>query len=466
MRTNAPATHSERTHEGGLARTPTPMHQLLRQVSTCLLFERTYYSDGNTIAQEIADTCRRVEPREIARVAVLARTVLKLRHVPLFLLTQLDKRRAEAPAGLLAATVAEVVQRPDELSELLALIQKENDGKSLKKVLSAQVKKGLARAFRKFNAYQLGKWNRATAIKLRDVLFLCHPKPENDEQKVLWAQLASNTLPTPDTWEVALSGGANKREAWTRLLRERKLGYIALLMNLRNMEEAKVDRGLVSQALAAGAGKSKALPFRFVSAAKAAPGFAQDLSDAMLLAVDRSQPLRGKTFLLLDVSGSMDVPISAKATLHRWEAGAALGILLREVCDQCRVFTFSEQLVEVPNLRGLALLPGVRDSQAHRGTYLATATRTLFEKAGKPDRLIVVTDEQSGDGEGQLPEGVRGYVVNVAAERPALQLSRRWHRVSGFSERLVEWIRVEEMPESVDLAPAADLRDGDEGTEE
>lgn len=442
MRTNAAAVHTQRTYEGGMARTPKAPAQLLRQVSTCMLFEDTFYSKGSTIATEIAETCKCVPVEEIARVAILAREDLKLRHVPLFLLAQLDHRRAEAK-GLVSATVERVVQRPDELAELLSVIQKSNEGRPLKRVLSAQIKKGLARAFRKFNAFQLAKWNRDNSIKLRDVLFLCHAKPKDDEQSATWKALVNGTLESPDTWEVALSAGADKRETWERLLTDERLGYIALLMNLRNMEEARVSRPLVERALLSGAEKSRALPFRFVSAAKHAPAYAQALSDAMLKAVSR-EPLKGTTLLLLDVSGSMDVPVTGKSTLMRWEAGAALGILLREVCESARVYTFSDQLVEVMNLRGLAMLNGVRDSQPHSSTRLSEALKAMLKHAGAPDRVIVVTDEQTHDGIAPLPDGVRGYLVNVAAERPALELSGRWHRVNGFSERIVDWIRFEE----------------------
>ena len=37
------------------------------------------------------------------------------------------------------------------------------------------------------------------------------------------------------------AGGGDKRERWERSLRERKLGALALLRNLRNMHDSKVD---------------------------------------------------------------------------------------------------------------------------------------------------------------------------------------------------------------------------------
>ena len=86
-------------------------------------------------------------------------------------------------------------------------------------------------------------------MKLRDVLFLSHAKPRDEAQAALWKRLIAGELVAPDTWEVALSSGADKREAWERLLTERKLGALALLRNLRNMQEAQVREELVVESL-------------------------------------------------------------------------------------------------------------------------------------------------------------------------------------------------------------------------
>jgi len=101
-----------------------------------------------------------------------------------------------------------------------------------------------------------------SCIKLRDVLFLSHAKPRDAAQAGVWKKLIWGRLNPPDTWEVALSSGADKREAWERLLREQKLGALALLRNLRNMREAGVDESLVLSALET-MSTARVLPFRF-----------------------------------------------------------------------------------------------------------------------------------------------------------------------------------------------------------
>ncbi len=127
----------------------------------------------------------------------------------------------------------------------------------------------------------------------------------------------------------------------------------------------------------------------------------------------------------------------------RLDAAGALAVLLREVCESCRVFTFSNELIEVPNLRGLALLSGINQSQRHGGTELRRSLLALKRHIPIADRVIVVTDEQTSDGDEMLWTR-RGYVCNVAPYKPGLELSGGWHRINGWSERIVDWIRAEE----------------------
>jgi hypothetical protein len=180
---------------------------------------------------------------------------MHLRHVPLFLIRELARQKG---AGRLVADTLE--QRADELGEFALY------WKARKEPLSAGVKRGLAKAFTKFDAYQLAKYNRENTVKLRDVLFLCHAKPKNTEQAETWKKLVENTLESPDTWEVALSAGKDKRETWERLLREGKVGGMAVLRNLRLMLAAGVPPKLIAERLEKGI--ARALPFRFVTAAR------------------------------------------------------------------------------------------------------------------------------------------------------------------------------------------------------
>jgi 60 kDa SS-A/Ro ribonucleoprotein len=254
-----------RTHEAAPARHISNELQLRRSVLACLLWESQFYEDGVEIAGRIAELVPKVEPERVAPLAVEAREQMKLRHAPLLLVREMARHKTHR--GLVAETLERVIQRADELCEFVAIYWK--DGRV---PLSGQVKKGLAAAFPKFDEYQLAKYDRGGPIKLRDVLFLSHAKPRDDQQAGVWKKLIWGRLAVPDTWEVALSAagagnGVSKREAWTRLVTENKLGALALLRNLRNLREAGVDEKLVLSALES-MNTQRVLPFRLLAAAR------------------------------------------------------------------------------------------------------------------------------------------------------------------------------------------------------
>ena len=430
-----------RTHEGGVAATISPLQALRRSVSACLLWESEFYEDGRTIADRIVELATQVTPVELAALAVDVRSHLNLRHAPLLLAAVLA--RTGRGSRLVGDTIAGAIQRADELAEFLAVYARLNGvaPSALKPKLSAQVKRGLALAFRNFDAYQLAKYDRAGPVRLRDALFLCHAKPVDEAQDALWKALIAGTLPTPDTWEVGLSAaleeGVTKverdRGVFTRLLTERKLGYLALLRNLRNMVGAGVDRKLVIEALVARRGADRVLPFRYVAAARACPELAPTL-DQVLTAAIALDPLPGRTAVLVDVSGSMTERLSARSDLTRMDAAAALAAILPGEVD---TFSFSNYLAHVGETRGLGGIDMIIGSQGHQGTALGEALRQL---PGGYDRLVVITDEQASDHVAAPSSIERCYLINVASARNGVGYGPRWVHLDGFSERVIRWI--------------------------
>ncbi len=426
-----------RTHEGAVGRNISTELQLRRSVLACLLWESQFYEDGVEIAGRIAELVPKVAAEKVAALAVEARSKMKLRHAPLLLVREMARHASHR--ALVADTLATVIQRADELAEFIAIYWK--DGRV---PLSAQVKKGLAAAFPKFDEYALAKYDRGGPIKLRDVLFLAHAKPRDEAQAEVWKRLIAGELAVPDTWEVALSSGANKREAWERLLREQKLGALALLRNLRNMREADVDERLVLAALST-MSTARVLPFRFLAAARYAPQWEEALEQAMLKCLGSpekaQEKLTGKTMVLVDVSGSMTAPLSRQSGMQRTDAAYGLAVLLREIGEKVGVFSFSDNLVEVPPRRGFALRDAIDASQPHSSTMLGKAVEELNKKE-RYDRLIVITDEQAHD---TVPAAKgKGYVINVASYKNGVGYGK-WTHIDGWSESVVEYIRTLEL---------------------
>lgn len=416
-----------RTHEGAPAKRITAEQALRRSVLACLLWESQFYEDGVEIAGRIRELVPRVEAAKVAALAVEAREAMKLRHAPLYLVREMARHATHR--GLVAETLARVIQRADELAEFVAVYWAEG-----RAPLSGQVKKGLAAAFPKFDEYALAKYDRAGAVRLRDVLFLCHARPRNAAQAALWKRLIDGELATPDTWEVALSAAGDKRASWERLLSERKLGALALLRNLRNMKDAGIREELVLDALAV-MKTDRVLPFRFLAAARYAPQWEEALERAMFRSVKGRVKLPGRTVLLVDVSGSMTAALSGRSEMLRTDAAYGLAVLLREIADEVSLYTFSDTLKRVPARRGFALRDALDQSQPHSGTQLGGALEKIDERY---DRIIVITDEQSHD-RVPAPKG-RGYVVNVASYRNGVGYGA-WTHIDGWSESVVEYIR-------------------------
>jgi 60 kDa SS-A/Ro ribonucleoprotein len=426
------------TREGAPAKTFTPADQLKRTLMNCLLWEDQFYENGAAIADRIKQLVPRVEPERVAALAITAREDMKLRRAPLLVLREMARHATHR--GLVADTLVRVIQRPDEMTELLAIYWADALGplqQRKRQPISAQIKKGLARAVTKFDAYQLAKYDRDGAVRIRDVLFLVHAKPKDAEQEKVWKQLVGGELSAADTWEVSLSTGGEKRETFERLIAEKKLGGLALLRNLRLMQKAEVPRETIAGAIEA-MRVDRILPYRFITAARYAPDFEPELESAMLKSIKDHARLKGRTRLLIDVSGSMDTALSRQSEMTRLEAACGLAILAREICEKAEIFTFSNEVAKIPPRRGFALRDAIVASQPHAGTYLGKAVQQVDKKG---ERLIVFTDEQSHD-KVESPLGL-AYMINVASYQHGVG-NGPWRRVDGFSEAVVAWIAASE----------------------
>lgn len=432
-----------KTFEGAVAARINPEQLLRRLLMAHLLWENTFYVDGQSAAEAMVQAVKDVAPAKVAAMAIEAREQMKLRHAPLLIVRAMA--RLDTHKGLVSQTLSRVIQRPDELCEYVSLyLMDRPEGKRLPTKLSKQSKLGLALAFRKFSEYQLAKYNRPGTVTLRDVLFLCHAKPINDEQEELWKRLKDNKLATPDTWETALTAtkGKDKDKEWGRLLAEGKLGALALLRNLRNMREAGVSGQEIAEALDK-MNLSRVLPFRFIAAAQHNAQFESWIEKAMYRAVKDLPKLPGKTALVVDVSGSMFGPkISEKSELDRADAACALAILARELCQEVVVIAYSTDAHVVPDRRGF----GLRDAIKHvPGAGGGTNTLKALIKAESEgyNRIIVITDEQSHQNITPPVAGTTGYFLNVANYTPGIGYGA-WTNMTGFSEALMQYIAAAE----------------------
>jgi len=440
------------THEGGVAKQISPELQLRRSVLSCMLFEGTFYESGQEIAQRISSLVPLVDPLKVSKLAVEARERMGLRHVPLLLLREMA--RLSPYKRYVSRTLSRVISRPDMMTDFLALYWEDNNNK---KTLSAKVKTGLAFAFQKFSEYDLRKYNRLDKkVKLRDVLFLCHAKPRDDEQAQVWKRLIANDLQAIETWEVlsAAGGGEDKKATWEKIIEtwvtpDKVNNQLALLRNLRNCITNGISDHHLNLLRSAfnhptWDKKRQIFPYQYISAARYAPSFEPELEMGLFKSLVNKPKLTKKTVLLIDVSGSMEGRMSQKSEMTYLDAACGLAMMLRETGEQVDIWTFSNQCVQVPPRRGFALRDAIVQSQDHGGTDMRRALQALngyyhspYQKASPFDRLIVITDEQTSTN--MLPIPGRNYLINVASNQNGVGYYD-WIHLDGFSAATLDFI--------------------------
>lgn len=413
-------------HEGALAFKMTPEMELYTAVVTASLSDQ-FYEKGTSRVERIVQLMAVCNPLFVAQLAVYARESMYLRSIPLVLAVELAKiHRGD---DLISRLVARVIQRADELTEILAYYATANNrADQVKKLnkLSKQVQHGVGAAFNKFDEYQFAKYNRSTDIKLRDALFLVHPKPKDDLQKVVFSKIIGNNLATPYTWETELSAvGQLKfthedarqeafKQVWQELIQSGKLGYMALLRNLRNILEAKVSPAHIEQVCQTLAdpiqvARSKQLPFRFLAAYRelandAQSGYTGAVLSALEDAVQASiANLRGFGFdtaitIACDVSGSMQQPVSPKSKVLAYDIGLMLGMMLRSKYKNVETGIFGDTWKTFP-LPANSILANVqamyrREGEVGYSTNGYLVIEDLLKRRLKMDKVMIFTDCQ------------------------------------------------------------------------
>jgi len=434
---------------GNIAASQDAVALLRRAVLANLLWEDIAYQDGKAVTDEIDRLVPLCPPDEVFNIAVEARELQKLRHTPLYLAARMCKH--EEHRKLVGKLLPRIITRADMLSDFLALYWK--DGKC---PICNQVKIGLGEAFHNFDEYQFAKYDRDNAIKLRDVMFLARPVPKDDKETELFKKIAERALETPKTWEVLLSSGADRKQSWTELIDEHRLGALAMLRNISGMKEAGVEQKVIQKGIDNVNG-SKLLPLDYLKAAKKNPEFSRDLERCMEKAYENLPKLPGNTLFIVDVSGSMCSAISSKSDFSRKDAAAAMAMLAVNQCDNCKIVctagndcsrTGSHEYIQYP-AKGFNLceqINSVNDRIGGGGIF----TRQVLEwckeqfKGETFDRIIIFSDSQDCDlpGKGNPhPFGAYNYICDVSAHTRGINYKGVWTaEISGFSENFLTFI--------------------------
>jgi 60 kDa SS-A/Ro ribonucleoprotein len=414
-------------HQGAKAFVMSPEFELYSAVATTGLSNTSYEKADQRLDRIIAlmDNC---SLEFIAKLAIYTRTQMHLRTISIVLLVHLAKKSAGKFA--LANVIPKVVLRADEITELLAYYQIANDRKGVKMLnkLSKQVQKGLAITFNQFDEYQFAKYNRDGAVKLKDALFLIHPKAKDKLQQNIFNKIATDSLATPNTWETELSAlGQQKFEndkakahalkvKWEELIASNKLGYMALLRNLRNILQANVSAdaiNMVGEYLCNEKAviNSKQLPFRFLSAYREVLQLNVNYTSYIIECLEKavsisSNNIKGfglETSVLIacDVSGSMQQSVSAKSKILLYDIGLILGMMLKSKCKNVTTGMFGDTWKSIP-MSSRDILSNVqafykREGEVGYSTNGYLVIDNLLTTKKIVDKVMLFTDVQMYD---------------------------------------------------------------------
>ncbi|TCD12637.1 TROVE domain-containing protein [Pedobacter frigidisoli] len=414
-------------HENAKAYTMTPELELYAAVVTTGLND-SFYESGNTRLNRIKELIAKCDPTFVARLAIYARTEMNLRSVPMVLSVELAKRISGD--SIVSKTVSKVVLRADEITELLAYYQIANERKGTKKLnkLSKQIQKGLVDSFNRFDEYQFAKYNRNTDVKLKDALFLVHPKAKDGLQQEIFNKIASDNLTTPYTWETELSElGKTKFEnehaksfaftrKWEALIESKKVGYMALMRNLRNILDANVSARHIEMVCSYLSNEkavlnSKQLPFRFLSAYRELKSAKSSFTSVILGALEdavmcSAKNIKGFGFdtsvvIACDVSGSMQKPVSAKSTVLLYDIGLMLAMLMQSQCKNVTTGMFGDsyKVINMPKRNVLANVMEYyrREGEVGYATNGYLVIDDLLRRRAVVDKVMIFTDTQMWD---------------------------------------------------------------------
>ncbi len=413
---------------GGEAFVQSPKMQLASILLTSFAKDQ-FYRDAKNTFDELIKLMSKVDPIFSAKAAIYARTKFNMRSITHVLAAELCAHASGQPWA--KEFYYQIATRPDDMLEIVAYYFNQGG-----KTLPNAMKKGFAAAFDKFDGYQLAKYRGENkGVKLVDLVNLVHPMPTQKNAKAL-EQLMKGTLRNTKTWESKLTRAgqvaettenkaALKATAWKELLETKKLGYFALLRNLRNISEQSadsldlalstlVDRDRIK--------KSKVLPFRFLSAIDAIKEAKINIKDqrkilkalheALEISLDNVPVFEGNTLVVLDDSGSMTW--SKKSGKSPMEIGSIFAAMLYKSND-ADLMRFSDDASFVRPYFGNSAL-SIADHLIKNASSAGTNFHAIFKKAKKSyDRIIILSDMQGWVGHYSPKDAFNDYKKRTGA---------------------------------------------------
>jgi len=432
-------------HQGGKSYKMDPKLELVSILATG--FNNTYYETLGERELRFADLIKELSKKDVefvAKALVYARSVMGQRSVTHFGSVQLakflsghkiakrffSKRDRKGEKG-------GIVYRLDDMLEIISCYQILNPDQPLPN----SMKKGFKLALESADSYELAKYQgNGKAVSLIDVINLVHPKPSskmedtfkqlmNGELKQFNTVEDKNTKSGQEVAKKVKEGKITKEEAqvelkaakeenFGELISTRKIGYLALLRNLRNIIDTGANATLVKEACDLLTDpklikQSLVFPHQIDLALEVlisecgnskASIFIKALNKAYELAIPNLTELftNGNTAIVFDSSGSMGTIIKLVSGKAGSEAAIAKASLIAATLAKgigADVFHFANYCEQINYNPGDSVNTLKQQFLSHQGKvgYGTEFNSIMTKLAGKYDRVFVISDMQGKD---------------------------------------------------------------------
>jgi len=461
----APAAPTIVNHQGGEGYERDAKSELFMLGVANLVGEKTFGEKGMQRDERFINSIHAValqDPTWVAGFLPWLRKEANLRSAPIMGALEAAKAMVDAKIPGARAIVAASMDRPDEPGEALAYWMT-NYGRSIPK----PVKRGIADGARRlYSEKALLKYDtQGKPFRFADVIDLCHPKPDAwwrsdlfryaldrrhgrvteipESLKLIRARhavkgVAIEALDEREiraagmTWENTISAAVDKKEAWEKQILA-GMGYMALLRNLRNFDEAGVSDEIAKLVIdkltdPIEVRRSRQFPFRFLSASREVNNlrWAYPLEVALNLSLANVPELTGDTLIMVDRSGSMFIPLAEHGRTSQADIAAIFGSALHmRNREHSTLVEYGTSSATINPPAGMSVLNVIK----HFSNLGWTQTYAAIQRhlTQKHTRVILITDEQHTGMPPHLavPDNIPLYVFNLVGYHAASMPTNR-----------------------------------------
>ncbi len=408
--------------------------------------------DVNRVRDLVESLAKRGDLRFAAQAALYARHTHGLRSITHVLAAEIAHIKGEFDWR--KSFFDKIVRRVDDATEIVAYYLTTYCADKRSWTLPNAMKRGLGKALVRFDEYNLAKYqSKGKSVSLVDVVNLVRPKAPSKSPIHL---LMTGKIKEADTWESALSDAGKednvekaKASEWARLFKEKQIGYLACLRNLRNIIEQapkSVDAAIDLLTDEGAVKKSLIFPFQFLNARKAVSETEGDGTRAVLSAINKAMDIamsnvptfEGSTLIALDGSGSMDSP--STKTMSCFEIGSLFAAVLLKANPTAKLLLFADKAAfKMPDTDNTIM--AVRDEIERLRVNGGTSFHVIFQAAQAAekayDRVVILSDMQAWIGVHTPDAAWKSYCVATKADPFIYSFDLAGHGTMQFPEKKV-----------------------------